>query len=277
MFNSKKKFVGILGGTFDPPHEGHLFISKFAKIKLDISEVWWVVTTTNPLKKNRLNYEKRLKKVKKFLTNQHIKVLEIQDLSKNIYTIDVLEYLFKKFPQKKIFNNKWKSTNILYSLSRASKILKYNTCIVSYSDIIYDKEALKLLKKEKGEIVILNNKNWKKIWKLRFKNPLKDLENFNYKGKYLTKIGGKVKKISSVKGQFAGLFKISPRGWEIISKFNKTHKIDINNLDITSFFSKFLEKNKKIIKVANYNKSWFEIDTLNDFRKYNIYKKGINL
>ena len=185
--------------------------------------------------------------------------------------------LFKKFPQKKIFNNKWKSTNILYSLSRASKILKYNTCIVSYSDIIYDKEALKLLKKEKGEIVILNNKNWKKIWKLRFKNPLKDLENFDYRGKYLTKIGGKVKKISSVKGQFAGLFKISPRGREIISKFNKTHKIDINNLDITSFFSKFLEKNKKIIKVANYNKSWFEIDTLNDFRKYNIYKKGINL
>ena len=101
MFNSKKKFVGILGGTFDPPHEGHLFISKFAKIKLDISEVWWVVTTTNPLKTNRRDYKKRLKKVKKFLANQHIRVLEIQDLSKNIYTIDVLEYLFKKFPQKK--------------------------------------------------------------------------------------------------------------------------------------------------------------------------------
>ena len=185
--------------------------------------------------------------------------------------------LFKKFPQKKIFNNKWKSTNILYSLTRASKILRYNTCIVSYSDIIYDKDALKLLTKEKGEIVILNNKNWKKTWKLRFKNPLKDLENFDYKGKYLTKIGGKVKTISSVKGQFAGLFKISPRGWKIISKFNKTYKIDINNLDITSFFSKFLEKNKKIIKVANYNQSWFEIDTLNDFRKYNIYKKGISL
>ena len=110
---------------------------------------------------------------------------------------------------------------------------------------------------------------------MRFKNPLKDLENFDFKGKYLTKIGGKVNTMSSVKGQFAGLFKISPRGWKIISKFNKTYKIDINSLDITSFFSKFLEKNKKIIKVINYNKSWFEIDTLNDFRKYNIYKKDI--
>jgi len=101
LFNSKKKFVGILGGTFDPPHEGHLFISKFAKMKLDISEVWWIVSTTNPLKKNIVDYRKRLQKVKNYLANHHIKVLEIQDLSKNIYTVDLLEYLFKKFPQKK--------------------------------------------------------------------------------------------------------------------------------------------------------------------------------
>ena len=101
MLNSKKKFIGILGGTFDPPHEGHLFISKFAKIKLDVGEVWWIVTTTNPLKKNKVDYKKRLKKVKRFLMNHHIKVLEIQDLSKNTYTVDLLEYLFKKFPHKK--------------------------------------------------------------------------------------------------------------------------------------------------------------------------------
>ena len=33
--------------------------------------------------------------------------------------------------------------------------------------------------------------------------------------------------------------------------------------------------NENIIKVVNYDKSWFEIDTLDDFRKYNIYKKSI--
>ena len=50
------------------------------------------------------------------------------------------------------------------------------TCIISYSDIIYDKTAIKLLLKAKGDIVILNNIHWRKIWKLRFKNPLNDLE-----------------------------------------------------------------------------------------------------
>lgn len=183
--------------------------------------------------------------------------------------------LFRNYPQKKILNNKWKSTNIFYSLSRASKVLKINTCIISYSDIIYDYRALKTLIEEKGDIVILNNINWKKIWKLRFKNPLKDLENFDYRGKYLTKIGGRAKSISAVKGQFAGLFKISPKGWKMISNFRKINKLHINKLDITTFFSKFLEKNKNIIKVVNYDKSWFEIDTLDDFRKYKIYKKSI--
>ena len=61
----------------------------------------------------------------------------------------------------------------------------------------------------------------------------------------------------------------------MISNFRKINKLHINKLDITTFFSKFLEKNKNIIKVVNYDKSWFEIDTLDDFRKYNIYKKSI--
>ena len=48
-----KKYIGILGGTFDPPHSGYLFISKYAKIKLDLKEIWWIVTYVNPLKKKK--------------------------------------------------------------------------------------------------------------------------------------------------------------------------------------------------------------------------------
>lgn len=224
--------------------------------------------------------DKKPKPFNKSGKRRYIDIVIDNFIKNNIKKINIVvgykKNLFKKFTHKKIYNIKWQSSNIFYSLSRAKKILKSNTCIISYADIIYDKEAIKLLIKERGDIVILNNTNWKKIWKLRFKNPLDDLENFNYskinKGKYLTKIGGKPKSISSVKGQFAGLFKISPRGWKIISEFIKINKIDIINLDITSFFSELLKKNKKIIRVVNYKKSWFEIDTLRDFEKYKIYK-----
>ena len=49
----KKKYnkIGILGGTFDPPHKGHLYISKFALKKLKLNKLLWVVTKKNPFKK----------------------------------------------------------------------------------------------------------------------------------------------------------------------------------------------------------------------------------
>ena len=53
MEASKKRLkrIGILGGTFDPPHVGHLEISKFAIKKLKLSLLIWAITKKNPLKK----------------------------------------------------------------------------------------------------------------------------------------------------------------------------------------------------------------------------------
>ena len=63
---SKKNFIGILGGTFDPPHKGHLFISNYAMKRLDLGEVWWIVTKKNPLKFGSGNFKKDLKVSKVF-------------------------------------------------------------------------------------------------------------------------------------------------------------------------------------------------------------------
>ena len=51
--NIKKNYkkIGILGGTFDPPHIGHLNISKLALKKLKLKKVIWIITKQNPFKK----------------------------------------------------------------------------------------------------------------------------------------------------------------------------------------------------------------------------------
>ena len=48
----KKIKIGILGGTFDPAHNGHLEISKKAKKKFDLKNVIWAITQKNPFKKS---------------------------------------------------------------------------------------------------------------------------------------------------------------------------------------------------------------------------------
>ena len=182
MFNSKKKFVGILGGTFDPPHEGHLFISKFAKIKLDVGEVWWIVTTTNPLKKNKVDYKKRLKKVKRFLTNHHIKVLEIQDLSKNTYTVDLLEYLFKKFPHKKFIWLMGADNLFSFHLWRDWKKIFYNIPIAifdrpPYSLSISKAKAILYFKEDRINSKLSRNLKFMKPPKWLFLTGLTNLQS----------------------------------------------------------------------------------------------------
>ena len=48
-----KKKIGILGGTFDPAHKGHLSISKEAKKRFDIDKIIWAVTKKNPFKEEK--------------------------------------------------------------------------------------------------------------------------------------------------------------------------------------------------------------------------------
>ena len=52
MVKASNKTIGLLGGTFDPAHKGHLAITKIAIKKLKLSRVLWVITKKNPFKDN---------------------------------------------------------------------------------------------------------------------------------------------------------------------------------------------------------------------------------
>ena len=71
--------VGLLGGSFDPPHKGHLFISLEAKKILGLSEVWWLITPKNPHKIiNPASYNERLYNCRKIVKNYPIKIKEYE-------------------------------------------------------------------------------------------------------------------------------------------------------------------------------------------------------
>ena len=100
MKTSKKRFnkIGILGGTFDPPHTGHLEISKFAIKKLNLSELIWAVTKKNPLKKKPFfKLKKRIFLSKKITKNIHkINVKSFDKFTKSSKTIKLIKYIKKK-------------------------------------------------------------------------------------------------------------------------------------------------------------------------------------
>ena len=93
MVRYLNKSVGILGGSFDPAHRGHLIISKIAIKKIKLSKVFWIVTKKNPFK-NKAFYSlsQRVAKAKKLVKNsKNIQVLNIEkniDSSRSINTIN---------------------------------------------------------------------------------------------------------------------------------------------------------------------------------------------
>ena len=67
---SQKIRIGILGGTFDPAHKGHLEISMQAKKKFELKNIIWAITKQNPFKnESRSDLRSRMQSAKKFLSN----------------------------------------------------------------------------------------------------------------------------------------------------------------------------------------------------------------
>jgi len=96
--NNKRKIkIGILGGTFDPAHKGHLEISKEAKKKFNLNYIIWAVTKKNPLKKkSNLNLNKRIEFAKKIVNkNKFIKIRFYEDKIHSNKTIDLINHIKK--------------------------------------------------------------------------------------------------------------------------------------------------------------------------------------
>ena len=91
--------LGILGGTFDPPHKGHLHISKLVIKKLYLTTLYWAITKQNPLKKTTPhNNENKRKTLCRQLTKSEkkIKLFNTSDVKNSNLTINILRKIKKK-------------------------------------------------------------------------------------------------------------------------------------------------------------------------------------
>ncbi len=98
------KSIGLLGGSFDPPHKGHLFISLEAKKILKLDEIWWIVTPQNPLKISKpATYKERIKNCKNITRNFPIKIKEIEKQIGSDYSYKTINYILNHYKNIKFF------------------------------------------------------------------------------------------------------------------------------------------------------------------------------
>ena len=95
------KRIGILGGSFNPAHRGHLHISRQALKLLQLDEIWWMVSPQNPLKpvNDMVDFESRIESAETIAQDRRIRVTNIEFELDTAYTAETLTELKKKFPK----------------------------------------------------------------------------------------------------------------------------------------------------------------------------------
>ena len=91
-----------MGGSFYPPHSGHIQISEEAIRKLNLNEVWWVIAQKHPEKSfiNEKNFTQRVDEAKKILKNPKIKIINNLDYCSDKHTFNNLKKILKNSEEK---------------------------------------------------------------------------------------------------------------------------------------------------------------------------------
>ena len=136
---TEKIKIGILGGTFDPAHKGHLEISKQAKKRFGLNNIIWAITKKNPFKdKSKSNLRSRIQFAKKIIgKNNYIKIKFYEDEIGSNRTIDLIKYL-----------NKEKKSEIYFimgadNLINFHKWYKWKSIIKKCNILVFDRHGYK--------------------------------------------------------------------------------------------------------------------------------------
>ncbi len=92
--------IGLLGGSFNPAHEGHLHISHRALDELALDGLWWLVSPQNPLKPadGMAAFEDRMAAARNLVDDPRILVSDLEHALDTRYTADTLAALIKRYP-----------------------------------------------------------------------------------------------------------------------------------------------------------------------------------
>lgn len=92
--------IGVMGGTFNPPHAGHALISHTALRRLGLDQLWWLVTPGNPLKQNNglPSTKDRIDLCRTLAPDNRMRITAFEEDLDTPYTAATLDFLTRRLP-----------------------------------------------------------------------------------------------------------------------------------------------------------------------------------
>jgi nicotinate-nucleotide adenylyltransferase len=159
---SQKIKIGVLGGTFDPAHKGHLEISKQAKKIFELKNVIWAITKKTPFKnESKSNLKNRIQIAKKLINkDDYIKIKFYEEKISSNRTFDLIKHLKK--------NKRF----LIYFIMGADNLInfhkwyKWKSIMKECNILVFDRQGYKA---KSLKSVTLKNKNKKNLTFINFK------------------------------------------------------------------------------------------------------------
>lgn len=168
------------------------------------------------------------------------------------------------------YNARWAKTNMVSSLECAREWLMAGPCIVSYSDIFYTSDAVTALINNEASIAVTYDPNWLPMWERRFGDPLLDAETFRLSDRNtLVEIGNKPKSADDVEGQYMGLLRFTPPGWEEVARIREElNAYQRDDMHMTGTLQRVIDSGRIPIAAVPYAGEWGEIDSADDLNEF---------
>lgn len=184
---------------------------------------------------------------------------------------------FDKLGYPTFFNKFFKTTNMVESIFSARTFFEKSNddLIISYGDIVYQKENLELLLKTRGDIVVMVDDDWLNLWSVRNENPLNDAETLKYNDYgAIIELGKKPASLKEIQGQYTGLIKIpNHKLVDFISFYDRLDRDDLydgqpfEQMYMTSFLQLLIDAGWAVMPARVCN-GWLEVDTVHDLLLY---------
>ena len=181
-------------------------------------------------------------------------------------------------------NNLFRTTNMIESLFCARNFLNESKedILISYGDIVYEKQNLEIVLNTIGDIVVMVDDGWLDLWSERNEDPLNDAETLKIDKKgNIYEIGEKPNSLDDIDAQYTGLIKISHDKienliafYDSLNKNFKYNKKPFKQMYMTAFLQLLIDANWSV-KPAHINHGWLEVDTLEDLKLYErLFSEG---
>ncbi len=95
--------IGLFGGSFDPAHEGHVHVSRHALQRLQLDQLWWLVSPGNPLKTTGpAPLARRVEHARALMQHPRVQITPVEEALGTRYTADTLAELRRLYPTQRL-------------------------------------------------------------------------------------------------------------------------------------------------------------------------------